>query len=115
VTERIAAAAALVGQDIYIGPTHSAAMSKIAQIPGLDPAALAKQFLSAEYGFITNEGRFVTRAEAFQIATAARQIFKNDLAVPELNQKFFQTVEPILDSSMLEDYASLRGPLARVH
>lgn len=106
-TEKIAAAAIRVGNDIFTGTTHFAAMRRIIDTPGVDPNAVAQMVLRGEDGFITDTGRFVDRAEAFEIARQQDQIAHSDLADPETNKAFYQTEQPSLDSGMMEGYAPL--------
>ncbi len=63
--------------------------------------------LHGEDGFITNEGDFVDRAEAFEIAKNAGQLAKHKLAEPEANKDFYGTSRPSLDSGIVENYGAL--------
>jgi hypothetical protein len=106
--EKITAAAIRIGNEIYTGPTHFAAMQAIISVPGMDPHTVADMLLRGEDGFITTEGRFVDRAEAFEIASQAAQMGTHELANPEKNMAFFDTSKPSLDSGLIESYAPLR-------
>src|SRR5574337_728269 len=105
--EKIAAAAIRVGNEIYTAPTHFAAMQAIISVPGVDPATVADMLLRGEDGFITDQGRFVDRAEAFQIASLSGQMGAHELADPQKNMDFFQKDKPSLDSGLIESYATL--------
>lgn len=105
--EKIAAAAIRVGNEVYTAPTHFAAMQAIIAIPGVDPATIADMLLRGEDGFVTDTGRFIDRAEAFQIASNAGQIAAHELADPQKNMDFFKTDKPSLDSGLIESYAPL--------
>jgi len=106
--EKIAAAAIRVGTEVFTAPTHFMAMQKIILIPGVQPATIADMILQGEDGFVTDQGRFVDRAEAFRIASHARQMGNHELADPQANMAFYKTNEPSLDSGLIESYATLR-------
>ncbi len=99
--EMITAAAVRLGNDIVCGPTHSAVLSKIPEQPGVEAETKAKMMARAEFGFLTTEGRFISREEAFKVASAAQQLIENELVDPANNMKYFNSVEPRLESSML--------------
>lgn len=115
-TEKIAAAAIRVGNEIYTATTHFAVSARIIALPDRDQAVLADQLMDGEYGFVTTEGRFVTRTEAFKIAAAAGQIQHSELADPAKNMDFYGTPRPSLDSGMIvEHYAPLRVRPANIY
>lgn len=106
--EKIAGAAIRVGNEVFVGSTHFAAMRRIVEMPGVDPATVADMIMRGEDGFVTDTGRFVSRSEAFQIASEQGQLAHTELADPERNKAFYSTPEPSLDSGMMEGYAPLR-------
>jgi hypothetical protein len=103
--EKIAAAAIRVENEIYTAMTHFAVMKKIIEMPGLDPDKIPGMLLGGEDGFVTQEGRFVTRAEGFVIATTEHQVIQDEFADPNTNMIFYGTPEPSLDSGMIKAYA----------
>ena len=107
--EKIAAAAIRIGNEVFTGTTHFAAMRKIIAMPGVDPATISGMILKGEDGFVTDSGRFEDRAEAFEIARAQKQISHTELADPEKNMAFYNTDKPSLDSGIVESYARMRA------
>jgi len=104
--EKIAAAAIKIGDQVFTGTTHFGAMREIAQSLPADQVATA--MLDGEDGFLTTDGRFVDRAEAFEIAQASRQISSvQGLDDPEKNKAFYGTEKPSLDSGIVESYAPM--------
>lgn len=73
---RIVAAASRDGEKIYQGPTHSDAIEKIAAETGQPFDDVAGRVDKGEIveGFMTSDGRFVTRSEAAKIAAAQGQL-----------------------------------------
>ena len=110
--EKIAAAALRHAGKVYTGATHFEIIRKL--IPQLDPQMVSAIALDAEDGFVTDTGRFVTRAEGFRIAKQAEQIAQPELADPDYNKQFYNTPQPSLDSGMIREYAVLRVAQARV-
>lgn len=108
IMEKIAAAAIRVGNEVYTAPTHFACMQKIIAIPGIDAETIAGMIMNGEDGFVTDQGRFVDRAEAFQVAAYSGQMGSHELSDPEKNMEFYKTAKPSLDSGLIESYAPLR-------
>ena len=71
-----------------------------------------QMMLDAVDGFVTDEGRFVTREEGYAIARASRQI-GGDLADPAKNKAFYGGTEPRLDSGMVESMAPFKAGFRR--
>jgi hypothetical protein len=71
------------------------------------PGELADLLIDgSEDGFVTDEGRFVTREEAFVIAQKNKQMISHPCADnPEYNKDFYGTKEPSLDSGLIREWA----------
>lgn len=110
--EKIAAAAIRVpGGRIFTGVTHAGAQVSLIEDPSLTGAQKVDMMANIEDGFMTTEGRFVSREEAFQIAQHHKQMIDHPYANdPEANKAFYQGAQPKLDSGLLKEYA----PMTRV-
>ena len=114
--EKIAAAALRIGNEVYTGTTHFAAMRAVIELPGVESSTIARMLMDAEDGFVTDTGRFVTRSEAFDIAREQGQINHAELSDPEANKEFYQSDEPSLDSGLIgENYAPFRQRPSFMH
>lgn len=105
--EKIAAAAIKIGDEVFTGPVHFACMQKVIALP-IDPKQIVSMLVSAVDGFITDTGRFVDRNEAFELASASRQLKDVAQANPAANMDFYGTPKPSLDSGLIESYAPMQ-------
>jgi hypothetical protein len=105
---KISAACLRVGETIFTGATHAAALAKIVALPGVPPSEKARLQLAAEDGFLANDGRFLSREEAFVVAVAAGQV-SHELKDPDKNKAFYGGDRPRLDSGIVDSYEPLNA------
>lgn len=70
--EKIVAAAMRYRGEMFVAPTHAAAIEKLLKV--FPDWETAEDLETAEQGFLTSKNRFVDRAEAGSIARAAGQL-----------------------------------------
>lgn len=76
--EKVGRAALKYGDEIFTGVNHGDALDKIlSKMQDFD-------YKHVSDGFITTHGRFVSRAEALEIAEQAKQVYKKQGVVPGL-------------------------------
>jgi hypothetical protein len=80
-TERLEIAALKIEGSIYTGETSSAAASQFFRAPG-DAARRIALMQTAEAGFMTNRGRFVSQVEGEKLAKSAGQNLVGGAIVP---------------------------------
>lgn len=113
---KIAAAAIKMGDQVYTGKTHFEAMHNFLKTSDLSSDDKARMLLAAEDGFLTDEGDFVDRHEAFALAANAKQLIKHEYSDPAKNMAFFNTDKPSLDSGLVqENYVPVKRIKANVH
>ncbi len=84
--EKITSAASRIGDEIHTGPTHVESSGSLAAkmgIPFDEFVDLSGNINGFENGFITSKGRFVSRDEAFKIASGQGQTKLSEAAIRE--------------------------------
>lgn len=99
---KVALAAIRVGDVVYTGRTHFEALKKLLSNESLTAEDRSRMALDGEDGFLDTEGNFLTREEAFELASRQHQISHPTLADPEANKEFYGGDKPRLDSGILE-------------
>lgn len=113
---KIAAAAIKMGTEVYTGRTHFEAMHNFLKNADLPADKKAEMLLISVDGFITDDGEFLDRSAAFEVAAKANQLINHEYSDPEKNKAFFQTDKPSLDSGLVaENYAPLKRHKTNVH
>lgn len=100
IMNRVSMAAIRVGRTVYTGRTHFEALRKI--LSSMSPDDATKAALEGEDGFVDTEGNFLTREQAFDLASAQKQISHPTLGDPDENVRFYGGPNPKLDSGILE-------------
>lgn len=122
--EKIKAAAVKINEQVFEGANHTDALQQAAEAAGVTLEEMADRLpkeKSDVNGFVTTDGRYVDREEAYRIAKAAEQINTEKLGVegslghhqvPELEVATLRRIQQQLETELIDRLKS--DPLAAV-